>query len=212
MIDKWLSKTKLNRFFEKVVRKLFFNKISANTITLLALTTGLLSSLSIFLSGMLIWEIELIICATSLMVTSFLLDVLDGALARIEGPTIFGGILDIFSDRAVEVSIIIAIISLDQTNLMWAGIISLGSITLCITMFLLVGGIVEAKDLEDTKKVIFYRKGLMERGETFIFLFLIMILFSWRVIMLWIFAFLILLTAILRLRDAYLIFKSNNKS
>lgn len=212
MIDKWLSKTKLNRFFEKVVRKLFFNKISANTITLLALTTGLLSSLSIFLSGMLIWEIELIICATSLMVTSFLLDVLDGALARIEGPTIFGGILDIFSDRAVEVSIIIAIISLDQINLMWAGIISLGSITLCITMFLLVGGIVEAKDLEDTKKVIFYRKGLMERGETFIFLFLIMILFSWRVIMLWIFAFLILLTAILRLRDAYLIFKSNNKS
>ena len=212
MIDKWLSKTKLNRFFEKVVRKLFFNKISANTITLLALTTGLLSSLSIFLSGMLIWEIELIICATSLMVTSFLLDVLDGALARIEGPTIFGGILDIFSDRAVEVSIIIAIISLDQTNLMWAGIISLGSITLCITMFLLVGGIVEAKDLEDTKKVIFYRKGLMERGETFIFLFLITILFSWRGIMLWIFAFLILLTAILRLRDAYLIFKSNNKS
>jgi len=212
MIDKWLSKTKLNRFFEKVVRKLFFNKISANTITLLALTTGLLSSLSIFLSGMLIWEIELIICATSLMVTSFLLDVLDGALARIEGPTIFGGILDIFSDRAVEVSIIIAIISLDQINLMWAGIISLGSIILCITMFLLVGGIVEAKDLEDTKKVIFYRKGLMERGETFIFLFLIMILFSWRVIMLWIFAFLILLTAILRLRDAYLIFKSNNKS
>lgn len=89
MIDKWLSKTKLNRFFEKFVKKLFFKKISANSITLLALITGLLSALSIFLSGFLIWKIELIICATSLMALSFFLDVLDGALARIEKPTTF---------------------------------------------------------------------------------------------------------------------------
>lgn len=212
MIDKWLSKTKLNGFIEKVVRKLFYEKISANILTLSALITGLLSSLSIFLSGFLIWEIELIICAVSLMTLSFFLDILDGALARIEGPTIFGGILDIFSDRTVEVLIIISIISVDQINLMWPGVISLGAIILCITMFLLVGGTVKAKDLEETKKVIYYRKSLMERGETFIFLIFITILVPWRVFMLWIFAFLVLLTAILRLRDAFLLFKNNNKS
>ena len=211
MIDKWLSKTKLNGFFEKFVRKLFFKKMSANSITLLALITGLLSSLSIFLSGFLIWEIELIICATSLMTLSFFLDVLDGALARIDKPTTFGGILDIFSDRMVEVLIIISIISVDQINLMWPGIISLGSIILCITMFLLVGGAVKGKDLEETKKVIYYRAGLMERSETFLFLIIITILIPWRVIILWIFALLILLTALLRLRDAYLLFKGNNE-
>jgi archaetidylinositol phosphate synthase len=208
MIDKWLSKTKLNRFFEKFVKKLFFKKISANSITLLALITGLLSALSIFLSGFLIWKIELIICATSLMALSFFLDVLDGALARIEKPTTFGGILDIFSDRTVEVLIIISIISVDQSNLMWPGIISLGSMILCITMFLLVGGAVKAKDLEETKKVIYYRAGLMERSETLLFLIVITILIPWRVILLWVFAFMILLTALLRLRDAYLLFKN----
>ena len=208
MIDKWLSKTRINGFFEKFVKKLFFEKITANSITILALITGLLSSLSIFLSGFLIWKIELIICATSLMALSFFLDVLDGALARIEKPTTFGGILDIFSDRTVEVLIIISIISVDQSNLMWPGIISLGSMILCITMFLLVGGAVKAKDLEEMKKVIYYRAGLMERSETLLFLIVITILIPWRVILLWVFAFMILLTALLRLRDAYLLFKN----
>ncbi|MBY8992443.1 MAG: CDP-alcohol phosphatidyltransferase family protein [Candidatus Lokiarchaeota archaeon] len=212
MIDKWLSKTKLNGFIEKVVKKLFYEKISANSLTLLALITGLLSSLSIFLSGVLIWEIELIICAVSLMILSFFLDVLDGALARIEGPTIFGGILDIFSDRTVEVLLIISLVSLDQKYLMWPGIFSLGSIILCITMFLLIGGAVKAQEIEETKKVIYYRKSLMERGETFILLLLITVIVPWRALTLWIFAFLVFLTAILRLRDAYLLLKNNNNS
>jgi CDP-diacylglycerol--glycerol-3-phosphate 3-phosphatidyltransferase len=207
MIDKWLLKTKLNQFFEKFVRRLFYEKISANQLTILALTIGILCALSIFLSEKLIWEIELIICAAILMVISFFLDVLDGALARLEKPTTFGGILDIFSDRTVEVLIIISLISTDPSNLMWPGIFSLGAIVLCITMFLLVGGAVKTEELDETKKVIYYRHGLMERSETFIFLLLITIMIPWRVIILWIFSFLVLITALLRLRDAYIIFK-----
>ena len=208
MIDKWLSKTNLNKIFEKFVKKLFFNKISANQLTILALIIGLLSALSIFLSGILIWKLELIICAIGLMGISFFFDVLDGALARLEEPTVFGGILDIFCDRTVEVFIIISIISTDPLTLMWPGIFSLGAIVLCITMFLLVGGVVKTEDLEESKKVIYYRHGIMERSETLIFLFLITILIQWRIIILWIFSFLVLITAILRLRDAYIIFKS----
>ncbi|MFX1532301.1 MAG: CDP-alcohol phosphatidyltransferase family protein [Promethearchaeota archaeon] len=211
MIDKWLSKTKLNNFFEILARKLFLQKISANTITLIALITGLLSALSIFLSGLLIWKLELIICASSLMIISFFLDVLDGALARVEGPTTFGGILDIFSDRTVEVFIIVSIISVDPIDLMWPGIVSLSSIILCITIFLLVGGSVKAENLDETNKVIYYQSGIMERSETFILLFLTTVLISWRNIILWIFALLVLITALLRLRDAYCIFKNNNK-
>ncbi|MFX0060204.1 MAG: CDP-alcohol phosphatidyltransferase family protein [Candidatus Heimdallarchaeota archaeon] len=207
MIDKWLSKTKLNQIFEKFVRKLFYKKISANQLTILALSIGLLSALSIFLSGFLIWKIELVICAAILMGISFFIDVLDGALARIEEPTIFGGILDIFSDRTVEVFIIISLISTDPLILMWPGILSLGAIVLCISMFLLVGGAVKAEDLEETKKVIYYRAGLMERSETLIFLLLVIILIPLRSIILWIFFFLVMITALLRLRDAYIIFK-----
>ncbi|MFX0105680.1 MAG: CDP-alcohol phosphatidyltransferase family protein [Candidatus Hodarchaeota archaeon] len=207
MIDKWLSKTKLNQIFEKFVRKLFYKKISANQLTILALSIGLLSALSIFLSGFLIWKIELVICAAILMGISFFIDVLDGALARIEEPTIFGGILDIFSDRTVEVFIIISLISTDPLILMWPGILSLGAIVLCISMFLLVGGAVKAEDLEETKKVIYYRAGLMERSETLIFLLLIIILIPLRSIILWIFFVLVMITALLRLRDAYIIFK-----
>ena len=207
MIDKWLSKTKLNKVLEKVVKKLFYKKISANQLSLIALIIGLLSALSIFLSGMFRWKIELIICAAILMVISFLFDALDGALARLKEPTIFGGILDIFSDRTVEVFIIISLISTDIPHLMWPGIFSLGSIVLCITMFLLTGGAINPEELDDHKKVIYYRHGLMERSETFLFLLAITIFYFWRFILLWIFAILVLLTALLRLKDVYKILK-----
>jgi CDP-diacylglycerol--glycerol-3-phosphate 3-phosphatidyltransferase len=208
MIDKWLLKTKLSKLTEKIAKKLFFNKISANHLTLIALIIGVLSALFIFLSGVLIWRIELIICAAILMVISFFIDALDGALARLKGPTIFGGILDIFCDRTVEVFIIISIISTDPINLVWPGIFSLGAIVLCITMFLLVGGTVKVDQLEETKKVIYYRHGLMERSETLLFLLAITILYPWRFLLLWIFAALVLITALMRVRDAYMLFKT----
>jgi len=207
MIDKWLSKTKLHLFFEKLVRKLLLGKISANKITILALITGLLSAVSIFLSRILFYEILLIISAAILMCISFFFDVLDGTLARLKQPTVFGGILDIFCDRTVEVFIIISLISTAPQVLMWPGIFSLGGIILCISMFLLVGSTVVVDTLEENKKVIYYHHGLMERSETLIFLFLMVVLIPLRGILLWIFSILVLLTALLRLRDAYLILK-----
>ncbi|MHA1985385.1 MAG: CDP-alcohol phosphatidyltransferase family protein [Promethearchaeota archaeon] len=207
MIDKWLSKTKLNLFFEKFVRKLFLGKISANQITIIALLIGFLSAFSIFLSRISIFELPLIIFATIFVCISFFFDVLDGSLARVKQPTVFGGILDIFCDRAVEVLIIISLVSTAPQLLMWPGIFSLGAIILCLSMFLLVGSVVTVEILEESKKVIYYRHGLMERSETLIFLFLMIILIPLRSILLWIFFILVLITALLRLRDAYLILK-----
>ena len=143
MIDKWLSKTKLSTLVENLAKRLLLNKITPNQITVIALIIGLLCASFIFLSGILIWKVELIICAAVLMVLSFFFDTLDGALARLLKPTTFGGILDIFSDRTVEITIIISLISTDPLNLMWPGIFSLGAIILCISMFLLIGGTIE---------------------------------------------------------------------
>jgi phosphatidylglycerophosphate synthase len=195
---------------EKVVKKLFFKRISANQMTFVALILGLLSALSIFLSGILTWKIELIILAGILMFISFLFDAIDGTLARLEGATAFGGVLDIFCDRTVEIFIIISLISTDPITLMWPGIFSLGAIILCISMFLLIGGVINEENLVDAKKVIYYHHGLMERTETFIFLILSTFLVVFRFLLLWIFSILVFLTAVLRLRDAYILLNKNS--
>jgi len=211
MIDNWLSKTKIKNIFEKIVQKIFLKRISANHLTIIGLILGLFCAFFIFLSGILQCTLELIILSAIFMSLSFLFDALDGALARLEKPTKFGGILDIFCDRTVEVTIILALISTDPINLMWPGLFSLSAVVLCITMFLVVGGAVSVDNLNESQKVIYYRKGVMERSETFIFLMLITIFYPCRFILLWIFAILVFITAILRLKDAYLIFNKNTK-
>ncbi|MHA1490523.1 MAG: CDP-alcohol phosphatidyltransferase family protein [Promethearchaeota archaeon] len=211
MIDSWLSKTKIKKVLDKFVEKVFYNRISPNQITILGLILGLLSAFFIFLSGFLPWELLLVIISVILMSISFFFDTIDGTLARLKEPTKFGGILDIFCDRTVEIFIIIAIISTNPLNLMWPGIFSLGAIVLCITMFLIVGGAIAPEELGEIQKIIYYRKSLMERSETCIFLILIVILIPWRFLFLWIFATLVFITSILRLIDAYTIFKSDFK-
>ncbi len=209
MIDSWLSHTKLRIVYEQFVRKIFLGRISANKLTIIGLTLGLLAAFFIYLSEILPLKLELIILSCISMVLSFVLDTMDGAIARAEGPTKFGGLLDIFSDRTVEILIIIAVVSTDPFTLIWPGLFSLGAMVLCISMFLIISTLAEEIDqTNDTKKVIRYRKGFMERSETLIFLFIIVLLFPWRVFLLWIFTALVFLTALLRLKDGYIIFKA----
>lgn len=163
----------------------------------------------IFLSGIFVNSFFFIIIATMLMGISFFFDALDGILARLEGPTQFGGILDIFCDRMVEISLILSLISTDTLNLMWPGLFSLGAIILCISMFLVVGGAINVEKLDEIQKVIYYQIGFMERTETFIFLMIITIFIEFRFVLLSIFAILVFITAILRLKDAYSIFNKN---
>lgn len=209
MIDKLLSKSKLNKLIEIFVRRVFYKHFSANLLTIIGLILGLLTAFLIFLSGI-FKELNLIfiIISAIIMGISFFIDALDGTMARLKGITKFGGILDIFCDRTVEISIIIAFISTNPSILIWPGIFSLGSIVLCISMFLLVGGAIKAEDLEETKKVIYYRHGLMERSETFLFLLSMTLFYPWRFELLWLFAILVFITAFLRLRDAYILFKA----
>jgi len=209
MIDSWLSKTKFKEAYEKFVKRVFLGKISANQLTILGSVFGLVSSFLIYLSGIFFaLTISFMVCSAIVMTVSFFIDTLDGSIARLEGPTIFGGILDIFCDRLVEISIIIAIVTTDPTNLIWPGLFSLAAIVLCISMFLIVGGIIKRDNIESDSKVITYQSGLMERSETFFFLLALIILIPWRLIILWIFTALVILTALLRLRDAHKIFNS----
>jgi len=208
MIDKWLSKTKFKEGYEKFVRKIFLGRISANQLTIMGLVIGLIGSLFIYLSSVYAeLTITLLVLSMIFTIISFLIDTLDGSVARFEGPTIFGGILDIFCDRLVEISIIIAIVATDPLNLVWPGMFTLAATVLCISMFLIIGGIIKRDELDKNSKVIRYQGGLMERSETFFFLLAAIILIPWRPFVLWVFAILVFLTALLRLRNAYKLFK-----
>ena len=208
MIDSWLSKTKFKDVYEKFVRKIFLGKVSANQLTIIGLIFGLIGSFLIYLSSLLEdFLIIMIISSVSIISISFFFDTIDGSVARYEGPTTFGGILDIFCDRLVEISIIISIVASDALNLIWAGMFSLAAIILCISMFLIVGGINKSNNVENTSKVITYQTGLMERSETFLFFLAMIILIPWRLMLLWIFSALVFTTAILRLIKARKLFQ-----
>jgi len=211
MIDKWFQKSKLKKSLNKLVKRLLLGRISANSLTIIGLGLGLISALFIFLSGIIDLVLELIIISSILMGLSFFIDVLDGAVARLEGPTVFGGILDIFCDRTIEIVIILAIVSTDPISLMWPGLFSLSAIILCITLFLIIGGVVKEENLKEQQKVIYYSHGVMERTETFIFLIIITIFFPWRVLLLWFFTILIFITVFQRLINAYKMFYSKKK-
>ena len=206
MIDNWFQKSKLKNVLINLVKKFLLGRISANSLTIIGLTLGIMSAFFIFLSGFLDFRLELIIVSTIFMSLSFFTDILDGTIARLEQPTIFGGILDIFCDRTVEILILLAIISTNPIELMWPGLYSLSAIILCITIFLVMGGAVKDIDLEEDQKVIYYSRGIMERTETFIFLIILTIFLPWRMILLWIFASLVFITVIQRFRHAYIMF------
>ncbi|MFO7795819.1 MAG: CDP-alcohol phosphatidyltransferase family protein [Promethearchaeati archaeon] len=206
MIDNFLTKTKLKQIFEKFFQKKLQGKITANMLTALGLLTGIISAFIIFLSSFLSNNFYILLIATIFLIISFFLDTLDGVVARKEGSTAFGGVLDLFCDRTVEIVVIISIISTNK-NLLWPGVFTLAAIILCITVFLAIGGAVNEKNLKENEKMIYYARGIMERGETFLFLTILILLISLRYLFLWIFAILIFLTALQRLIHAYKLFE-----
>lgn len=204
MLDNLLSKTKFKKRFDVFFAKILKNRLSANQLTLLGLGFGVISALLIFLSSVFTTYFLIILSSgIILMILSFFVDLLDGAIARSNEATVFGGILDMVCDRTVEVSIIIAIILSDPLNLVIPGIFLLSSIVLCITVFLSVGHAIKREENEENQKFIFYSGGLMERSETFLMLLIILILIYFRYLLLWIFTILICFTTLQRLKFAY---------
>ena len=85
MIDKWLSKTKFKEGYEKFVRKIFLGRISANQLTIMGLVIGLIGSLFIYLSSVYAeLTITLLVLSMIFTIISFLIDTLDGSVARFE--------------------------------------------------------------------------------------------------------------------------------
>lgn len=208
MIDRIFNASKMEKWLVDVIKKYDKKRLLPNHLTIIALLLGLISAILIAISGY-VAENTLIIISGLCLLSSLILDIFDGILARLRGPTTFGGILDIFSDRLVEVCVIIGVVITDPTNLAFVGLLAVSSIVICITIFLLMGN-VSPQSVPEKEKVIFYSRGFIERTETGIFL-LLLVCFPMgliRYILFCIFSGLVLLTAIQRIFIAYKVLKN----
>lgn len=166
--------------------------ITPNTVTLLAGLFGIIVPLAIVFD----WPW----LAASLLLVSGYLDSLDGTIARIQNTdSAIGSVLDICMDRLVEFAVIYGLFLVQPSTRGNACLLMLGSILLCITSFLVVGIFTE----NDSHKSFHYSPGLIERFEAFVFfcaMILLPVAFSWLA---YTFATLVLLTAIIRIRQFF---------
>jgi len=128
------------------------------------------------------------------------LDSLDGAYARLTSKTSQkGAVLDIISDRIVELAIVIGLYLLHPEIRDLAIVLMLGSMFLCITSFLVVG----IFNQNDGQKSFHYSPGIIERPETFLFFIAMIFLPQFFSLLAFIFVCLVLLTAFVRLRQFF---------
>lgn len=164
--------------------------LKPNQITGLAFITGVLSGVFVYF--------DLSIAAVILLWFSGFLDAVDGAMARISKNTsAWGTLMDITFDRAVEMSIVIALaLRFPEAR------IYLLILTICIlfsmTIFLTVGALSEQKGM----KSFYYQAGLAERTEGFIMFSLMSVFTPWLTLIVNLFSAAVLFTALQRMLEA----------
>ncbi|QFT78654.1 CDP-alcohol phosphatidyltransferase family protein [Erythrobacter sp. THAF29] len=176
----------------RVGRAIARSGVTANLLTLLGLLLGLMGAAAIALGE--IW------LGLALIVANRVFDGLDGAVARINGPTVLGGYFDIVSDFAFYVSIPLGFGVLASENTLPA-LVLVASFVLTGVSFLAFA-VIAAERGESTeahgKKSFFYSTGLAEGAET-IAVFITMCLFpGWFPVLAYSYAALCVLTVFQR--------------
>ncbi|MCD1589776.1 CDP-alcohol phosphatidyltransferase family protein [Qipengyuania citrea] len=178
----------LNRLGSALARR----GVTANAITFLGLALGLAGAAAIsggyFSAGL------------GLILANRLLDGLDGAVARANGPTALGGYFDIVADFAFYVSVPLGFGLVDPANTQ-AALVLVASFVLTGVSFLAYAVIAAERGARTDahgRKSFFYSTGLAEGGET-IAVFIAFALFpAWFVPMAYAYAALCVLTVFQR--------------
>ena len=180
----------VNPIIELGAKFLLRLKLTPNNVTILALLLGI--STSIFL------YFDMQIISVILLWVSGYLDAVDGAMARrSNSSSSFGTLLDIVSDRIVEVSIVL-VLGIKFVDVRYNLIVLTVCILMSMTIFLTVGALSEKKGV----KSFYYQAGVAERSEGFIFFSLMILIPSYLGIITNIFSVLIIITAIQRFLEA----------
>ena len=167
--------------------------ITATQLTLIGALSGLLAAVAIMSDALMI--------AAILFGMNRFLDGLDGALARIQGPTERGAFLDIICDFLVYSAIPLAFAVRDPnvglaTAFLLFSFVGTGSSFLAFSIFAARHGL-ENKALKD--KSIYYLQGLTEGFETTAVLLLMCLVPEWFEWLAWGFGALCLITTVSRI-------------
>lgn len=180
----------VNPIIELGAKFLLKLKLTPNNVTILALLLGIATSIFLYF--------DMQIIAVILLWVSGYLDAVDGAMARrSNSSSSFGTLLDIVSDRIVEVSIVL-VLGLKFVDVRYNLIVLTVCILMSMTIFLTVGALSEKKGV----KSFYYQAGVAERSEGFIFFSLMILIPSYLGIITNIFSILIIITAIQRFFEA----------
>ncbi|MEO0590827.1 MAG: CDP-alcohol phosphatidyltransferase family protein [Pseudomonadota bacterium] len=134
--------------------------VTANALTFSGLALGLGGAVAIAFGQLAL--------GLALIVANRLLDGLDGAVARVRGPTLLGGYFDIVADFAFYVSIPVAFGIFDEANTR-AALVLVASFVLTGVSFLAFAVIAAERGVSTElhgKKSFFYSTGLAEGTET----------------------------------------------
>lgn len=165
-------------------------KLTPNNVTILALLLGLATSIFLYF--------DMQIIAVIVLWISGYLDAVDGAMARrSNSSSSFGTLLDIVSDRIVEVSMVL-VLGFKFADVRYNLMVLTVCILMSMTIFLTVGALSEKKGV----KSFYYQAGVAERSEGFIFFSLMILIPSYLGIITNIFSVLIIITAIQRFFEA----------
>jgi phosphatidylglycerophosphate synthase len=154
----------------RVAASLASADIRANALTLFGAAIGLAAAVAISQSSFGL--------ALALVIANRVIDGLDGAVARINGPTEFGGYLDSLADYLFYVSVPVAFGLVSPDNQM-AALLLVASFTLTAVSFLAFAAIAARKGADESAhgaKAFIYSTGLMEGGETIAFFILFCVL------------------------------------
>jgi phosphatidylglycerophosphate synthase len=145
---------------------------SANALTILGLLVGLAAAVAVSQRAYGI--------ALALIVANRIFDGLDGAVARVNGPSDFGGYLDSLCDFAFYVAVPLGFAIAAPANALPAAIL-IASFTITGVSFLAFAAIAAKRGLETSahgKKSFFYSTGIAEGAET-IAVFVLMCAIPW---------------------------------
>lgn len=182
---------------ERLARLLLKLRFTPNLVTALAFFFGLGAGVLLYFN--------LSIPAVLVLWFSGVLDAVDGTMARLSGKSsLFGAVLDVTCDRVVELGFVWALAQRHPESLFpLLGLVS--CILLSMTVFLTTGMLAQ----NHSSKSFYYPAGLMERTEGFLLFSLMALMQAYLAPITWVFAGLILFTAIQRLFIAFRLQKAH---
>lgn len=196
MLDGW-AKARIDPHLEGVARRLADAGISANQVTLAGFVVGLTAAVAIAMGWFLL--------GLALFLANRLADGLDGAIARLNGPTDLGGYLDIVLDFAIYGAIPLAFILVEPAANGLAGAILLVSFYVNGASFLAYASVAARRGMSSTArgvKSIYFTTGLAEGSETVLFFVAFCLMPYWFAPLALVFAALCFWTAFWRIKAA----------